>query len=904
MKLLLPTFALAVAFLIPSVCFAEDSLAPYATEAEVPGNVVDLWKDVDFRKDPLETEIVKEWTEDGVVCRYVMFTVGTFKGEASRIAAFYTFPEGAGKVPGVVWAHGGGQRADLEHGRYFAKHGYAMVDINWGGREILEGVEKNTDWGAIDPSQGPQFYPGARRQGTKLNLLPDEFTIDPVLSPRNGNWFMLAYAGRRAITFLEQQEEVDGDKIGFTGFSMGGNITSYVSIDPRLKAVVPMVGGAGFITSDSPGIPDSGMARGFKDHVELFANTMESQSYYPYTTCPVLLLSASDDFHSRFEFIYQCMDVLPHENWRVSQHMHLSHNLGPEQWILMNLWFDKYLKGQPIEIPQTATVVLNAAPDKGTATLQVTPDRADKLVALDVYYSHDPNPKSRFWISAGSIEKGGVWTAELPVREELPLYAFAQCTYPLEETVVAFQGTTSSFSITSNEAAYLPEVIKAERLFEEAKPEAVFTDFEKDGFRDWGLSSRSGITTYKFRDPRAATPSPDTVMKVTAKVPRGQLSYRFRIAKNNYITGVKDPRENYSVSREMKGPGVQEILLKVSDFVDREKAAMANWENIATFTFEIYDGEAKESLQFRDEENASVISRIEWVQSPPSFGRQVSESGICHSFLIAGNETVVVDEDGSVQWKTAGKARDGFVLGNGNILVSIGNVAKEMTPDGDVVWSYALAKENKELGTAVRLDNGNTLVVERGVKPRLLEVTEAGEVAVEVPLQPETDNAHMQTRMARKLPSGNYLVPHLLAFKVKEYQPDGTVVNEIKTDLEQLGGREARNWPFTAIRLDNGNTLVNLTNGDKIAEFDPEGGVAWVVTNDDVGGRFADPCGGQRLANGNTIICSYGQKDPEKPKLLEVTPEKKVVWEFFHPQVRAHEVHVLTTNGEPEGILK
>ena len=35
MKLLLPTFALAVAFLIPSVCFAEDSLAPYATEAEV-----------------------------------------------------------------------------------------------------------------------------------------------------------------------------------------------------------------------------------------------------------------------------------------------------------------------------------------------------------------------------------------------------------------------------------------------------------------------------------------------------------------------------------------------------------------------------------------------------------------------------------------------------------------------------------------------------------------------------------------------------------------------------------------------------------------------------------------------------------------------------------------------------
>lgn len=291
-------------------------------------------------------------------------------------------------------------------------------------------------------------------------------------------------------------------------------------------------------------------------------------------------------------------------------------------------------------------------------------------------------------------------------------------------------------------------------------------------------------------------------------------------------------------------------------------------------------------------------------ESSVPFGQQVSDSGIRHSFLVAGNPTVLVGEDGKLQWQTEGKARDAFVLENGNALVSIGNRAQEISPDGKVVWSYALAKENKELGTAVRLNNGNTLVVERGVNPRLLEITPRGEVAVEVPLEPETDNAHMQTRMARKLANGNYLVPHLLAFAVKEYQSDGTVVNTIRTDLEELGGREAKNWPFTAIRLENGNTLVNLTHGNKTVEFDAEGKVTWKVTNEDVGGRFADPCGGQRLANGNTIICSYGQKDPKKPKLFEVTPDKKVVWEFFHPTVRAHEVHVLTTNGKPEGALK
>ena len=286
------------------------------------------------------------------------------------------------------------------------------------------------------------------------------------------------------------------------------------------------------------------------------------------------------------------------------------------------------------------------------------------------------------------------------------------------------------------------------------------------------------------------------------------------------------------------------------------------------------------------------------------FGRQQSEDGIKHSFLIAGPVTVLVGEDGEVKWRTKGYARDAFVLENGNVLATIANTAKEITREGKVVWSYKLAAENKELGTAVRLDNGNTLVVERGVKPRLLEVTQAGKITVEVPLKPETDNAHMQTRMARKLPNGNYLVPHLLAFKVNEYQPDGKIVHTISTDLKELGGRDAENWPFTAIRLANGRTLVNLTHGNKTVEFDADGKVAWKVTNDDVDGRFADPCGGQRLASGNTVICSYAQKAADKPKLFEVTPDKKVVWEFFHPKARAHEVHVLTTNGKAEGNLK
>lgn len=278
----------------------------------------------------------------------------------------------------------------------------------------------------------------------------------------------------------------------------------------------------------------------------------------------------------------------------------------------------------------------------------------------------------------------------------------------------------------------------------------------------------------------------------------------------------------------------------------------------------------------------------EWLQA----------ADIQHSFFVAGPDfTGIVGEDGKPKWDSGrAGARDGWVLPDGNVLIAWGDVVREFTPQKDVVFEYKLNPANSEIGTAQRLANGNTLITELGTKPRLLEVDVDGKVAVEVALQPETDNAHMQTRMARKLASGNYLVPHLLAFKVKEYTPAGKVVSSFPTDMEALGGRAAKNWPFTAIRLEGGNTLVCLTNGNKVVEMDAKGNVIWKVSNADLPGNpIDDACGGQRLPNGNTVITAYHAK--KGVKLLEVTPDKEIVWTFEGPY-RAHHFQVLTTNGK------
>src|SRR5687768_7855404 len=116
-----------------------------------------------------------------------------------------------------------------------------------------------------------------------------------------------------------------------------------------------------------------------------------------------------------------------------------------------------------------------------------------------------------------------------------------------------------------------------------------------------------------------------------------------------------------------------------------------------------------------------------------------ADEPIRHSLFIAGPSfTGILDEEGKETWN-AGKpaARDGFVLPGGNVLIAWSDEVKELTRDKEVIFNYKLSKENKEIGTVERLDNGNTLVTELGSKPRLMEITSEGKVAVDVPLVPE-----------------------------------------------------------------------------------------------------------------------------------------------------------------------
>ncbi len=284
---------------------------------------------------------------------------------------------------------------------------------------------------------------------------------------------------------------------------------------------------------------------------------------------------------------------------------------------------------------------------------------------------------------------------------------------------------------------------------------------------------------------------------------------------------------------------------------------------------------------------------------------RAAEEDIQHSFLAVGkaNGAVIVDESGQVVWHMDLPCSDGWVLPNGNVLLAVygtkdfprGGVVEVERKSKKIVFQYQGTQS--EISTVQKLPNDHYLITELGDSPQAVVVNGHGEVTHVTPLACQKENHHMQTRMLRVLPNGNYLAPHLLDFAVKEYNPkSGEVLRSFATDDR---GREARDWPFTAIRLADGNTLINCTNGNRIIEVDADGKIVWSVSNEDVGETlFSDPCGAQRLPNGNTVITSY-HATGDQVKLFEITRDKKVVWKYSGMQAGFHHFQVLTTNGQP-----
>lgn len=252
----------------------------------------------------------------------------------------------------------------------------------------------------------------------------------------------------------------------------------------------------------------------------------------------------------------------------------------------------------------------------------------------------------------------------------------------------------------------------------------------------------------------------------------------------------------------------------------------------------------------------------------------------------------LMQPSGEITWSCkAGNAHDCWMLENGNILFADGRVT-EINPETDeIVWQYTPEGKKSEAYACQRLADGVTLVGDN-TTGRILEIDKDGKIIFEMKVEPFRAGFHHNTRMVRKLKNGNYLVCHSGEHVVREYTPKGEIVFEVKLD----------NIAFSAVRLENGNTLIGHI--DHLTEYDPKGEVVWQFSNQDIEGvKITMMCDLHVLPNGNIAVGVYSAyKDGQGTGLFEITRDKKLVWRYSDPSADRcmMGIQVLDPEGKPQ----
>jgi dienelactone hydrolase len=585
---------LAVMCWVLPLTAAAETLPPLAN-GKVPATVEELWAGFDPREEPLDAEVLKEWEQDGVVCRIVRYRAGVFKGKPATIAAFYAFPEADTKLPAILDLHGGGQSASLSSVVTWARRGYAALSLNWGGNPMRIGQETwdgpQTDWGGLDATHPPQRNKANHFAGP---LTPDDFTLDPVESPRNSNWFLVLLAARRAITYLERQPEVDATRIGVRGHSMGGKLTTDLAgIDGRIRAAVPSCGGSGDLVENEATVPGGSRAR--RTALELAC--VSDNAYLPRVTCPVLWLSPTNDFHAHIDNMAWNWRNLPDDRLRLSISPHFNHRHDEAHALAEWLWFDEHLRDAAFAMPRTPRITLDLGAADGVPQVTVTPDDSLPVRRVDVSYAVDPHALTRFWRDARATRAGSTWRAACPVMSpDEPLFAFADVSYdaPAEYRTAPQSPNpdlAGAFVISSRVLSAGPAALRAAGVKATDHPDRVIDDGTR-GWHDWYLLNWRhpplwSATTRKLKDPKWRGPDGATLVFEIRCETDNQLVLTF----NTNAWGAIDPDRpaiDYAVVKPLRGsPEWQTVSVGLDELVPTDpkvRGPLANWRSVTEFS--------------------------------------------------------------------------------------------------------------------------------------------------------------------------------------------------------------------------------------------------------------------------------------------------------------------------------
>ena len=250
-------------------------------------------------------------------------------------------------------------------------------------------------------------------------------------------------------------------------------------------------------------------------------------------------------------------------------------------------------------------------------------------------------------------------------------------------------------------------------------------------------------------------------------------------------------------------------------------------------------------------------------------------------FFYAGEskqENMYMVRKGEIVWSythtASGEISDAVMLSNGNILFAHQRGITEINQDKKVVWNYD-APEGTEIHTGQPIGEKHVIFLQNSNPAKLIVLNkETGKVVKEL-IIPTANPAsiHGQFRHARLTATGTILISHMDMGKVCEYDSNGKLLFTI--DAPGVWASEP---------LKNGNILITARN--KVSEVNRKTKVVWEYPLQTPSEYVINsPQIAIRMSNGNTLINNWFNQwsdtidnNNQPLQAIEVTADKKVVW--------------------------
>ena len=211
-----------------------------------------------------------------------------------RVFAYIATPPYAENVPGLVCVHGGGGHAYAQYALEAAMNGYAAIAID------TEGYHNTAIDGAYTGGSG-EYIPdplGHMEKDSFKNAdgsLADQWIYNAVMDTVLAN------------TVLRSMDEVNADKVGITGISWGGLITSTaICFDDRYAFASPIY--ISFHMSESSGISVGGL----KNEEKKFAAALwQDTELLKKCQIPTLIISCENDLFASIDTVSMSANDLP-----------------------------------------------------------------------------------------------------------------------------------------------------------------------------------------------------------------------------------------------------------------------------------------------------------------------------------------------------------------------------------------------------------------------------------------------------------------------------------------------------------------------------------------------------------------------------------------------------------------